>query len=110
MKFRYLLHDHVLLQVEPRPKKTKGGIIIPDTEPAPVRFGTVKQVGLGRRYLDKYVPTEVKVGERVVFLIGSVDTRGGQSIAKHLSEDEVLVREVDLLGVISQDSTLEVTL
>jgi co-chaperonin GroES (HSP10) len=65
--------------------------------------------GIGRSYTDKYLPVEVEVGERVVFLIGSVDTKSGQTIAKYLSEDEVLIREVDILGVIPQDSTLEVT-
>lgn len=110
MKFTRLLNDHVLVAMEPEPKKTSGGIIIPDNKPAPVRIGRVEMAGTGRYYTDKYVPIQVEVGERVVFLIGSAGTKSGQSVANYLSEDQVLVREVDILFVIPQESTLEVTL
>ena len=109
MDFIRLLNDHILVELEPRPEKTRGGIVIPDTQAISVRTGTVRMAGTGKYYTDKYVPVEVKVGERVVFLIGSVDTKSGQSIVKHLRENEVLVREVDILFVIPQDSKLEVT-
>ena len=109
MNFTRLLNDNILVELEPRPEKTKGGIVIPDTQAISVRTGIVRLTGEGKYYTDKYVPVEVKVGERVVFLIGSVDTRSGQAVVKHLHVNEVLIREVDILFVIPQDSKLEVT-
>jgi co-chaperonin GroES (HSP10) len=96
--------------MEPEKKVTRGGVIIPDNKPSPVRLGVVELVGTGRHYTDKYIPIQVEVGERVVFLVGSRDTKSGQSIARYLSENQVLIREVDILFVIPKDSTLEVTL
>lgn len=108
MRFKRLLNDHVLVKMEPAQEKSKGGIITSLHAP-PVRIGKVLDVGPGKYYTDKYLPTEVRVGERVVFLVGSVDTKSGQAVAKHLSEDQVLIREPDILFV-TEDSNLEVTL
>ena len=103
-------HDHVLVKIEPKPERTRGGLIIAGTTPHPVRVGTVLRLGQGRKYRDRFLGMDVKLGERVVFLIGSVDTKSGQAISHHLSEDEVLIREPDILFAIPDDSTLEVTL
>ena len=89
---------------------TKGGVIIPGATAVPVRYGRVLMVGPGKQYRDGFLGMDVKLGERIVFLIGSVDTKSGQSISWHLPKDEVLIREPDILFVIPEDSTLEVTL
>ena len=90
------LHDKILVKrVEPE-EKVKGGIIIPDTAKEKPLEGKVVSVGTGR--LDesgKKIPLEVKVGDRV--LIGKY---AGTEV-KIDDVEHVIVREEDLLGVIS---------
>jgi chaperonin GroES len=90
------LHDKILVKrVEPE-EKVKGGIIIPDTAKEKPLEGKVVSVGTGR--LDengKRIPLEVKVGDRV--LIGKY---AGTEV-KIDDVEHVIVREEDILGVIS---------
>jgi chaperonin GroES len=90
------LHDKILVKrIEPE-EKVKGGIIIPDTAKEKPLEGKVVNVGTGR--LDesgKRIPLEVKVGDRV--LIGKY---AGTEV-KIDDVEHVIVREEDILGVIS---------
>jgi chaperonin GroES len=90
------LHDKILVKrIEPE-EKVKGGIIIPDTAKEKPLEGKVVNVGTGR--LDengKRIPLEVKVGDRV--LIGKY---AGTEV-KIDDIEHVIVREEDILGVIS---------
>jgi chaperonin GroES len=89
-------HDKILVKrIEPE-EKVKGGIIIPDTAKEKPLEGKVVSVGTGR--LDengKRIPLEVKVGDRV--LIGKY---AGTEV-KIDDVEHVIVREEDILGVIS---------
>jgi chaperonin GroES len=100
MKFKKLLTDHVLVELEPARERTGGGIIIPGTVAEPVRVGRVLMVGPGRKFKDRFVPTTVQEGERVCFFIASADTKSGKSVSYHLEESQRLMREQDILGVL----------
>ena len=90
------LHDKILVKrVEPE-EKVKGGIIIPDTAKEKPLEGKVVAVGAGRLDDDgNRVAPEVKVGDRV--LIGKY---AGTEV-KIDDVEHVIVREEDILGVIS---------
>ena len=63
MKFRPL-HDRVLIKVLDSEEKTKGGIIIPDTQKKNLK--EVVAVGPGGRTEDgKIIKMDVKIGDRV---------------------------------------------
>jgi co-chaperonin GroES (HSP10) len=97
MRILKLLSDWVLVRLEPVKERASGVIL---TENEPVRIGEVLQTGPGRQYVDKFVPMELKVGDRVAFLIGSAETQQGQQLMHHLEEDLRLIRQGDvLLGV-----------
>jgi len=90
------LNDRVLVRRMDPEEKVKGGIIIPDTAKEKPLEGKVIAVGAGR--LDdsgKRIPMEVKVGDRV--LIGKY---AGTEV-KIEDIEHVVVREEDILGVIS---------
>ena len=90
------LNDRVLVRRMDPEEKVKGGIIIPDTAKEKPLEGKVIAVGAGR--LDdsgKRIPLEVKVGDRV--LIGKY---AGTEV-KIEDTEHVVVREEDILGVIS---------
>jgi chaperonin GroES len=90
------LNDRVLVRRMDPEEKVKGGIIIPDTAKEKPLEGKVIAVGAGR--LDdsgKRIPMEVKVGDRV--LIGKY---AGTEV-KIEDTEHVVVREEDILGVIS---------
>lgn len=119
MSFRRLISDRVHVRLDPISEKTRGGIIIPDTSPRPVRKGVVLDVGPGRyvkvrqkgttTYSDRWLPVEVKKGDRVVFFSASVDTKTGQAVTYYLQEDERVIRENDVLFVIPEGADVEVT-
>lgn len=97
MRLRLLLTDWVLLQVEPDVRVTPGGIILPDTSANPVREGVVLLAGPGRRFSDKYLPIDVAPGQRVAFFMASADLKTGKSVRAYLDDNQVLVREQDIL-------------
>jgi co-chaperonin GroES (HSP10) len=103
-----LLHDWVLVELEPAKEVTSGGII--KVGPDPIRIARVLQVGPGRRYPDRYVPTQVRVGDRFPFFKASTDSKNGRAIAERLPEGQELVRETDILFVIEDGADVEVTL
>ncbi|HYS05724.1 MAG TPA: co-chaperone GroES [Candidatus Dormibacteraeota bacterium] len=90
------LSDRILIKrVEPE-HKMKGGIIIPDTAKEKPLEGKVVAVGAGR--LDdngKRIALEVKAGDRI--LVGKYT---GTEV-KIDDVEHVIVREEDILGIIS---------
>lgn len=115
-----LFNDHVRVRLDP-PLKQRGSILVPDIARAnPVRTGVILDVGPGKyvktrqrrthEYRDVLRPVEAKRGERVAFLIGSVDTKSGKAVSHYLQEDERVIREEDILFVFEDGANVEVTL
>ena len=93
MKLRPL-HDRVVVRRVKEEEKTKGGIIIPETDKEKPQEGEVVAVGGGAIKDDGSVrPLDLKVGDRILFgkWSGTEVTLGG---------DELLImKESDILGV-----------
>ena len=89
------LHDRVLLKRVDAEEKTPGGIIIPDTAKEKPVEGEVLAVGAGARDENgRIVPLDVKVGDRVLF-----GKWAGTDVIID-GEDRLILKEVDILGVI----------
>ena len=101
------LHDWMVVELEPS-KETVGGSTIIRVSDEPVRIGRVIAIGPGKNYPDKFVPTEVEIGERVVFFIASTDTRSGKAVHHHLPHNQRLIRETDVLFVTTDDVEVSV--
>ena len=71
------LHDHIVVDVDPAPEFTRGGLV--KVAPEPVRTGVVRAVGPGRHYSDKFVPTELKPGDRIAFFYAVGQTQQGKA-------------------------------
>ena len=62
------LGDRVLVKVLEQEDKTAGGILLPDTAREKPQLGEVTAVGPGRKTEEgNVVPTEVKVGDKVLY-------------------------------------------
>lgn len=117
--FEKLLADRLLVRLDPLKEKTRGGLVIPGSKARTVRTGVVLEAGPGRRvriyrtdrqeYREVLRPLDTRVGERVAFLIGSVDTKTGQAVTHYLQEDERVIREDDVLFEIPDGVDVEVT-
>jgi len=89
------LGDRVLVKRIEEEEKTKGGIIIPDTAKEKPQEGRVIAVGNGKVLeTGKLVPLEVTTGDRILF------SKYSGSDIKLDSEEHLIVRESDILGVI----------
>lgn len=79
------------------------GLILPETARQRERpwTGVVIAVGPGvlDEKLEKRLPIEVKVGDHVVFQQFS----GGRFLPQECEQDELLVRDVDILAVIEEE-------
>jgi chaperonin GroES len=96
MKIRPL-QDRVLVKRVPEEEKTKGGIIIPDTAKEKPIEGKVIAVGSGKALEDGTIrKLDIKVGDTVLF-----GKYGGTDV-KVDGEEHVILREDDILGVISK--------
>lgn len=107
MKIIKLLHDYLLVRLDPRKETTPGGII--RTTEQPIWTGVVLMTGPGRQYVDKYLPIDVQVGERVAFLSAASDGHlsglaihealvcnfAGEVVAK--MDEHRIIRENDVL-------------
>ena len=94
MKLRPL-HDRILVERIEEAKKTKGGIIIPDSAKEKPAEGKVIAVGKGRIGDDgKVIALEIKKGNRILF-----GKYGGTEV-KIDGEEYLIMREEDVLGVI----------
>jgi len=95
MKIRPL-HDRILDQRIEGESKTKGGIIIPDTAKEKPQEGRVIAVGTGKILEDgKVRPLEVKAGDKILF------TKYAGTDVKIDGEEQIIIREDDVLGIIS---------
>lgn len=94
MKFRPL-HDRVLVRRIEQERKTKGGILIPDTAKEKPIEGEVIAIGPGLRdEQGKRICLEVSVGDRIVFGKWS-----GTEIK--VDDQELLVlKESDIFGIL----------
>lgn len=94
MKIRPL-NDRILVVREEEEKKTKGGILIPDTaKEKPIR-GKVVAVGPGRRDENgNRIPMDVKKGDKILF-----GKYAGTEI-KIEEVEHVFMKEDDILGII----------
>ena len=93
-KFRPI-GDRVLVLPSKEGEVKKGGIIIPDTAKEKPQEGKIIALGTGKTEDGKKIPFEVKVGDRVVF-----SKYGGTEI-KFEGEEQVILREEDILGVLN---------
>jgi hypothetical protein len=96
-----LLSDWVLIELEPTPPLTNGGLIKIGSDP--VRIARALKVGPGRHYRDRFVPTQIKPGDRFPFFKAASDTKQGKQLAEKLPEGQDLVRESDILFVIEEN-------
>jgi len=91
------LHDRVIIKRIDEGEQVRGGIIIPDTAKEKPQEGEVIAAGLGKYREDgSRQSLDVSVGDRVLF-----GKYGGSEI-KVDGEDLLIMREDELLGVISR--------
>ena len=86
------LNDKIIVKRTEAEKKTKGGIVLPDTAKEKPKEGKVIAVGKGRMLENgKRAPFQVKVGDRVIFTsyAGSEIKVGGAEMLI-MSEEDVL--------------------
>lgn len=91
------LNDRVVVQPLERETRTAGGIVLPDSAKEKPKQARVLAVGPGKRNEQgKREPVDVEVGQTVVY--GSY---AGSEI-KVGSEDLLVLREEDILGVVEE--------
>jgi len=108
MKIRPL-HDWVVIRRTEADEMTAGGIIIPEVAKEKPQWGVVESAGPGKyeeedkkaKKPKKFVPTEVKPGEKVLY---------EKYMAKEVTVDGeklTMVRESSILGVFGSDGSTE---
>ena len=91
------LRDRVLVKRLAEEEKTKGGIIIPDSAKETPAEGKVVAVGAGKKDdSGKLIPTEVKVGDRILF------SKYAGTEVKIEGEEHLIMSEDDILGVVGK--------
>jgi chaperonin GroES len=99
MKLRPL-QDRILVQRVEEATTTKGGIIIPDSAKEKPAEGKVVAVGNGKLGDDgKRIPLEIKKDDRILF-----GKYSGTEV-KIEGEDYLIMREDDVLGIISSSGS-----
>ncbi len=88
------LGDKVIVEQLDAEKKTKGGIIIPDSAKEKPQRGKVLAVGEGKIEDGKKIPLSVKTGDEILF-----SKYGGDEIKIDGKELKIL-KEEDILAVI----------
>jgi len=93
------LFDRVLIEKASAPKKSIGGIILPESAQTKQNFGKVIEVGPGKYQDGKLIPLTVKKGQNVLLSewIGSSFKVG--------EKDLLLVREDEILGTVELEET-----
>lgn len=97
-------NDWVLIELEEEQSRiTEAGLHMVGEDP--VRYAKVLRAGPGRYYGkgQRFVPTEVKAGERVCFFIAALQTKQGKAIVHVLPDNQGLIKESDILGVLEGD-------
>ncbi|MSO23084.1 MAG: co-chaperone GroES [Acidobacteria bacterium] len=93
------LHDRILLKRIEEKESIKGGIIIPDTAKEKPQEGLVVAVGNGKILENgTKISLDVKEGDRVLF-----GKYSGTEI-KVDGEEYLIVREDDVLGILSESA------
>ena len=94
------LGDRVVVKPKPKDEMTSSGIVLPDTASDKPQEGSVVSVGPGR-VLDngKRVEMEVKAGDKVLF------AKYAGSEVKLDSEDYLVIRESDLLAIVTNGTS-----
>ncbi|MBI4481201.1 MAG: co-chaperone GroES [Acidobacteria bacterium] len=94
------LQDRVVVKRLEEKEAARGGIIIPDTAKEKPQEGEVIAVGNGKVLnTGTRVPMDVKVGDRILF------GKYSGSEVKLEGEDLLIMREEDILGVLSGNSS-----
>ena len=94
-KFRPL-HDRVLVRRVEEDEKTAGGLIIPDSAKEKPQEGMVIAVGEGaRKDSGELIPMGVSAGDRILF------GKWSGTDVKLDGEDLVIMKESDILGIVS---------
>ncbi len=89
------LGDRVLVRPLEESEEKVGSLYIPETAKEKPQEGKIEAVGTGRTEDGKLVPPEVKAGDRVLY-----GKYSGTEI-KHNGSDYLIVRENDILAIIS---------
>ncbi|XP_050543574.1 10 kDa heat shock protein, mitochondrial-like [Daktulosphaira vitifoliae] len=96
-KFRPLFDRELVKRVEAL-KQTKGGIILPENSAKKVLEGAVVAVGPGgRNQKGRYVPMDIKVGDRVL-----LPEYGGTKLQLEEDDSYTIFKESDLLAKIEK--------
>ncbi len=91
------LHDRVLVRRIEGAEKTAGGLLIPDSAKEKPQEGEVVAIGVGeRKDSGELVPMSVKAGDIVLF------GKWSGAEVKIDSEDLLIMKESDILGVITK--------
>ena len=89
------LHDRILVKRIEEEKKTKGGLIIPDTAKEKPMQGNVIAVGKGKVSEDGTLrPIDVHKGDRVLF------TKYSGAEIQVEGDEHLIIREDDILAVL----------
>jgi len=90
------LHDRVLVRRVESEEMTKGGLIIPDSAKEKPQEGEVVSCGEGaRKDSGDLIPMAVKAGDKILF------GKWSGTEVKIDSEDLLIMKESDILGVIA---------
>jgi chaperonin GroES len=90
------LGDRVLIEVVEEELQKQGLLYIPDTAKEKPQQGKIVAVGKGRYEDGKLVPLDVKEGDVVLY-----GKYAGSEI-KHSGKDYLIVRESDILAIVSK--------
>ena len=92
------LHDRVLIRRVEEEDKTAGGLIIPDSAKEKPQEGMVVAVGEGaRKDSGELIPMSVSAGDQILFGKWS----GTEVKLEGEGEDLVIMKESDILGIVS---------
>jgi|SRR5665213_3590615 len=96
------LHDRVVVRrIEDKNETTKSGLYIPDSAKEKPQEGEVIAVGKGKRAEDgKLIALDVQVGDRVLF-----GKYSGSEIPKQLGDEFLIMREDEILGVLTNGAS-----
>jgi chaperonin GroES len=95
MRFKPL-GDRILLKQLEAKEQTKGGIVLPDTAKEKPQEGEIIAVGEGKKNPEgRVVPLSLKIGDKVLY-----GKYSGTEVAID-GEDYLIIREEDVLGIIS---------
>ena len=94
------LHDRVLVRRIEGDEKTAGGLLIPDSAKEKPQEGEVVAIGAGeRKDSGELVPMSVKAGDKILF------GKWSGAEVKIDNEDLLIMKESDILGVITKSKT-----